>query len=63
MDFAKGWKTLGFAALVALAGVLQAFDWTTIIPMNQTWSGVVLIAIGAVIAALRYVTTTPVGQK
>ena len=59
----KGWRTLGFAALVALVGVLQAADWTHLIPQDQDWSGVVMVAVGAAIAALRYITTGPVGQK
>lgn len=58
----KGWKTLAFALALAVAGVLQTFNWTTIVPQDQTWSGVVMLAIGAVIAALRYVTDTPVGK-
>lgn len=63
MDAIKGWKTLGFGLLVALVGVLQTFDWTTIVPPNQTYTGAVLTAIGAIIVALRYVTTTPIGRS
>jgi uncharacterized membrane protein HdeD (DUF308 family) len=59
----KGWKTLGFALAVAVAGVVQSFNWATVVPQDKTWSGVVMIAIGAIIAALRYVTTTPVGKS
>ena len=59
----KGWKTLGFALLVAIGGVLQTFNFATIIPQDQKWSGVVMLAVGAAIAALRYVTDTPVGTK
>jgi len=58
----KGYKTLLFASGIALAGVVQAFDWATIIPQDKTWSGVAMLAIGAVIAGLRYVTTTPIGK-
>jgi hypothetical protein len=58
----KGYKTLGFALIVAVGGVLQTFDWATVVPQDKTWSGVVMIAIGAGIAALRAVTTTPIGQ-
>ncbi len=61
MDFAKGWKTLLFAALVALAGVAQTFDWATVVPPQYV--GYAMIGISAVIALLRYITTTPVGQK
>jgi hypothetical protein len=59
----KGWKTLGFALAVAVAGVVQSFNWATVVPQDKTWSGVAMIAIGAGIAALRYVTTTPIGKS
>ena len=58
----KGWKTLGFALLLAVGGVAQTFNWATVIPQDKTWSGIAMLAIGGVIAALRYVTTTPVGK-
>lgn len=58
----KGWRTLAWAAFVALAGVVQTFDWATVIPQGQN-SGLILIAIGAVTAALRYITDTPVGKS
>ena len=59
----QGWRTLLFAAAVALVAVLQTADLVHLIPQDQSWSGAVMIAIGAVIAALRYITTGPVGQK
>ena len=59
----KGWRTLAFSVLVALVGVLQTFNWASVIPQDKTWTGAVMIAIGAVIAALRFVTTTPVGKS
>ena len=59
----KGWKTLLFALAVAVAGVLQTFNWATVVPQDQTWSGLVMLAIGAGIAALRFATTTPVGKS
>lgn len=58
----KGWKTLGFATAVALAGVAQTFDWATVVPQDHTWSGLAMIAVGAAVAALRAVTTTPPGS-
>ena len=58
-----GYKTLLFSLLVAGAGVLQTFNWVTVVPQNQTWSGIVMVAIGAVIAGLRSVTTTPIGKS
>jgi hypothetical protein len=63
VDYIKGWKTLGFAVALAFCGVLQAFDWTTVIPQDKGWTGVAMIAVGTVIAVLRYVTTTPIGTK
>ena len=59
----KGWKTLFFGVLVAVVGVLQTFDWATVIPQDKSWSGVVMVGIGAMIVALRFVTNTPVGQS
>lgn len=57
----KGFRTLGFALALAVAGVLQTFDWATIIPQDKTWSGVAMIGVASGIAALRVWTTTPVG--
>jgi hypothetical protein len=59
----KGWRTLLFACAVAVAGVAQTFDWTTVIPQDQKWSGIAMLCMGGAIAALRYITTTPVGQR
>lgn len=63
MDSLKGLRTFGFAALVAFGGVVQTFNWATVIPQNKTWSGLAMVAVGAAIAALRSVTTTPPGQS
>ena len=59
----KGWRTLIFAAIVAVAGVVQTFDWASVIPQDQKWSGIAMLAVGAIIAALRYITNTPIGEK
>ena len=56
-----GYRTLFFSLLLSVAGVVQTFNWATVIPQDQTWSGVVMIAIGAGVALLRSVTTTPIG--
>ncbi len=58
----QGWKTLIVAAIVGAAGALQAFDWATIIPQGQFWSGMAMTAIAALFAWLRTMTTTPVGK-
>lgn len=55
----KGWKTLLFGLFVAVSGVLQTFDWVTVVPQDKTWSGAVMLAIGAAVVALRYVTDSP----
>ena len=59
----QGWRTLLLAVGVTLAGVAQTFDWETVIPQDKTWSGVAMIAVGGAIAALRAMTTTPIGQS
>lgn len=59
----KGWKTLAFALILAIGGVFQTFDWATVVPQDKTWSGLVMLAIGGAVAALRAVTTTPVGKS
>ena len=57
----KGWKTLLFAALLAIAGVIETFNWTDVV--SETWVGPVTIAVGFIVAWLRKVTTTPVGKS
>ena len=59
----KGWRTLGFALLVAVGGVVQTFNWASVIPQDKTWSGLAMVAVAAVVAALRVITTTPIGEK
>lgn len=56
-----GFRTLALALLMSGAGVVQAFDWTTIIPQGQAWSGAAMIGMGALMAFMRSITTTPVG--
>jgi len=57
-----GFRTLLVSAGIALAGVAQTFDWATIIPQGKVWSGVAMIGVAGVMALLRGVTSTPVGQ-
>lgn len=63
MNAIKGFKTLGFGLLVAIVGVIQTFNFATIVPQDKTWSGAVMLAIGAIIVALRYVTDTGIGKS
>ena len=57
----KGLKTLAVSAALALVGVLQTADWVDLIGPDNV--GPVVIAIAAIMAALRAVTTTPVGKS
>lgn len=59
----KGYKTLAFAVLIAIGGVLQTFDWATIVPQDKTWSGMMMIGISGIIAALRVYTSTPIATS
>jgi hypothetical protein len=57
----KGYRTLIFSLGVAVVGVLQTFDWATVVPPGKT--GVALTAVGVAAAVLRFLTSTPVGEK
>jgi hypothetical protein len=59
---AQGWRTLAFNLLVAILGVLEAFDLTRIIESPQA-AGIAALVIASVNALLRVQTTTPVGAK
>lgn len=56
----KGFRTLGFAALVALSGFLASPEVTQWAAEN---SASVTVALGAIIAALRAITSSPVLKK
>lgn len=55
----KGYRTLLFAVLLAIAGALEQFDWVQVIP--EQWSGIALAVIGVIVAWLRKITTSPLG--
>lgn len=59
----QGWRTLIVAVAIAIAGVLQTFNWATVIPQDQKWTGMAMLLIGGIIAFLRYITTTPIGTS
>lgn len=61
LQAAKGWKTLAASLAIAAIGVLQATDWTTIVPPDQV--GPVMVGIGVLMAVLRAVTDGPVGRS
>jgi hypothetical protein len=57
----KGYRTLLFSIAVAVVGVLQSFDWATIVAPEQ--AGIALTVVGVAGAILRFLTSTPVGAK
>ena len=57
----KGFKTILTGVAVALIGALEALDITAIVP--DKYDELALAVVGAVMVALRLVTTTPVGKK
>ncbi len=61
MSIIKGWNTILFNLLVAIFGVLEATDWTDILPAE--YQGYFLLAVGAVNMFLRARTNTPIGSK
>lgn len=57
----SGWKTLLFAALLAVAGVAQQADWIHLI--GATNGGYVVTGVGLIVAILRLLTNGPSGLK
>lgn len=64
----KGFRTIivnSFVAVLPLAAELMAFldvfDWRSVLPPES--AGWFILAIGLVNIGLRFITTTPVGQK
>jgi hypothetical protein len=57
----KGWRTLLVSLAIAIAGVLQSTDWSTLVPEDRV--GPVMVAIGVAMAVLRILTDGPVGRK
>jgi len=57
----KGYRTLAFSLAVAVFGVLQAFDWTSVVHDPKTM-GIITTVIGLAAAGLRMVTTTAPGK-
>lgn len=57
----KGWRTLAIMGAIALVGILQQADWATLVPPQYV--GLALAIVGGLGAALRIITTTPVGEK
>lgn len=57
----NGWKTLIFALLTAVIGVLQATDIAALIPNDPSSAGIFVTGIGVAAAVLRFMTNGPVG--
>jgi len=57
----KGWRTLGLNAAIAVFGVLEVTDWTSLLGSNTAGWIVTAIAVGNMV--LRSLTTTPLGKK
>lgn len=54
-----GYKTIIFAVLLAVLGGIQTADLAVLVP--ERYVGLAMLAISAVVAALRLVTDSPVG--
>ena len=57
----KGYRTLLFSLAVAVVGVMQSFDWASVVPPEQ--AGIALTVVGIAGAVLRFLTSTPVGAR
>ena len=57
----KGWKTLLFALIIGIIGVLDGFQWVDVIPDKFEPFAIPLIAI--VVGYLRSISTTAIGKK
>ena len=58
----KGWRTLAFNGLLAVAGIFAYLDMaglSTILPAKYSW---VPIVVGVANIALRVITTSPIGK-
>lgn len=55
----KGYKSMGFGAVLAFLGALQQSDLVNVIPPQ--YMGAVMSAIGLLMMVLRAATTTPLG--
>jgi len=53
----QGYKTLLFALAVAIIGVLQAINWSSILP--PVYAGYALTAIAIIVSLLRLFTPAP----
>lgn len=54
-----GYKTIIFAVLLAVLGGIQTADLVVLVP--ERYVGLAMLAISAIVAALRIMTTGPLG--
>lgn len=54
-----GYKTIIFAVLLAVLGGIQTADLAVLVP--ERYVGLAMLAIGAIVAALRILTDSPIG--
>ena len=57
----KGWRTLLINLGIAVLGVLEATDWTSLLGSDR--AGLVITAVAVANIVLRSITTTPIGGK
>lgn len=57
----KGWRTIVFNVLAAIVPVLELTELRAVIPAD--WLPWYMLGVVLANMALRYVTTTPVGQR
>lgn len=57
----KGYRTIIANILVAVVPILELTEWQDVMP--DTWLPWFILGVAVLNLALRYVTTTPVGQK
>jgi hypothetical protein len=57
----KGFKTIFAAAAISIVGLLQQYGAIDLVP--EQYRGLALAGVGVVMAGLRLITTTPVGNR
>ena len=60
MEKVKGWKTVAFGAIVAVAGFLEGAEITSVISQYPAYVGSIT---GFVIMGLRFITTSSIFSK
>lgn len=58
-----GYRTMIVSAVIAVVGALQGLDWVHLLPSDPATVGWVVMGLGAIMAVLRSITTTPMGRS